>query len=145
MASTQKELLLDNYHLPPPQQCGSFTLAWSGGVPPYTVLILNATDLTTLRAPVNGTEDTTVTWSPVDFTGGVKLFAEVKDSDYGIAAAGVLIIQNGADSHCLPLVRCRNCSVQLLLTRMSQVTEVISPSSRADSTSSAHVGELCIM
>lgn len=77
------------------------------------MLILNATDLTTLRAPVNGTEDTTVTWSPVDFQGGVKLFAEVKDSDYGIAATGVLIIQNGVDSHCLPLVRSCNCPVLL--------------------------------
>ncbi|KAM5545364.1 hypothetical protein V8D89_000977 [Ganoderma adspersum] len=105
---------------PPPQQCGSFTLSWSGGVSPYTLLIRNATDdsHTILRVPFNGTENTTVTWFPVDVYEGTKVFAEVVDSTSNKTRVGPLMVLNGDDG-CLT----------------SSVSSTTSPTSSTDSAS----------
>ena len=82
----------------PPQQCGSATFTFSGGVPPYTLEIKYSIDQPPLRLPLNASDDTTFTWSPVDFQEGTELLAEVKDSHHNKAYTDYFKVQSGDDS-----------------------------------------------
>ena len=90
----------------PPQQCGSATFTFSGGVPPYTLEIKYSIDQPPLRLPLNASDDTTFTWSPVDFQEGTELLAEVRDSRWEKAYTGLFTVQGGGgDESCAVSVR----------------------------------------
>ena len=98
MAYAKGEFLYIDDPDPLPQECGSATFTFSGGVPPYTLEIKNLPDQSPLRVPANATYDTTVTWSPVDFQEGTELLAEVKDSHQNKAYTASFTVQSGDES-----------------------------------------------
>ncbi|KAF7359665.1 hypothetical protein MVEN_00690600 [Mycena venus] len=83
-------------------QCGVTNLTWSGGLPPYTVL-LNSLDAT-MPAGANlaaGTFNTSILWT-VTQPAGQGLFLIVADFGVSTANSKRFVVQSSNDTSCLP-------------------------------------------
>ena len=88
---------------PTPQQCASTTFSWTGGTPPYELLIKVHENDDALR-DLNATSNS-YTWDPIDFSSGSTLKAVVVDST-GLSTHPIAFtVGTGDGSTCLDQVR----------------------------------------
>ena len=88
---------------PTPQQCASATFSWTGGTPPYELLIKVHENDDALR-DLNATSNS-YTWDPIDFSSGSTLKAMVVDST-GLSTRPIAFtVGIGDGSTCLDQVR----------------------------------------
>ncbi|TBU55932.1 hypothetical protein BD310DRAFT_932512 [Dichomitus squalens] len=87
---------------PAPRQCKSTTFSWTGGTPPYDLLIKGNDSDNALRD--SHTSDLSYTWDPVDFPSGTALFAILLDSTGQSSHGNQFTVGDSGSSDCLALV-----------------------------------------
>ncbi|TBU26144.1 hypothetical protein BD311DRAFT_763198 [Dichomitus squalens] len=86
---------------PAPRQCKSTTFSWTGGTPPYDLLIKGNDSDNALRD--SHTSDLSYTWDPVDFPSGTALFAILLDSTGQSSHGNQFTVGDSGSSDCLAL------------------------------------------